>query len=78
MSPAALDRAAEIAASGRYIPPFFDLPTAIDNSQKNQTYNTPSLATLFLMAEQLRVALRPAQRARSRRPPWALPRADAG
>lgn len=53
MSPAALDRAAEIAASGRYIPPFFDLPTAIDNSGKNQTYNTPSLATLFLMAEQL-------------------------
>ncbi len=53
MSPAALDRAAEIAASGRYIPPFFDLPTAIDNSRKNQTYNTPSVATLFLMAEQL-------------------------
>ena len=53
MSPAALERAAEIAASGRYIPPFFDLPTAIDNSSKNQTYNTPSLATLFLMAEQL-------------------------
>jgi phosphoserine aminotransferase len=53
MSPAALDRAAEIAASGRYIPPFFDLPTAIDNSAKNQTYNTPSVATFFLMAEQL-------------------------
>ncbi len=53
MSPAALDRAAEIAASGRYIPAFFDLPTAIDNSRKNQTYNTPSVATLFLMAEQL-------------------------
>ncbi len=53
MSPAALDRAAEIAASGRWIPAFFDLPTAIDNSAKNQTYNTPSVATLFLMAEQL-------------------------
>ena len=53
MSPAALDRATEIAASGRYVPPFFDLPTAIDNSRKNQTYNTPSVATLFLMAEQL-------------------------
>jgi phosphoserine aminotransferase len=52
-SPAALARAAEIAGSGRYIPPFFDLPTAIDNSAKNQTYNTPSVATLFLMAEQL-------------------------
>jgi phosphoserine aminotransferase len=53
MSPAALDRAARIAASGRHIPAFFDLPTAIDNSAKNQTYNTPSVATLFLMAEQL-------------------------
>ncbi|WP_203337299.1 phosphoserine transaminase [Nocardioides limicola] len=53
MSPAALERAAEIAASGRWVPAFFDLPTAIDNSAKNQTYNTPSVATLFLMAEQL-------------------------
>jgi len=53
MSPAALDRAASIAASDRHVPAFFDLPTAIDNSRKNQTYNTPSVATLFLMAEQL-------------------------
>ena len=53
MSPAALERAASIAASGRWIPAFFDLPTAIDNSGKNQTYNTPSVGTLFLMAEQL-------------------------
>jgi phosphoserine aminotransferase len=53
MSPRALARAAEIAATDRYIPPFFDLPTAIDNSAKDQTYNTPSVATLFLMAEQL-------------------------
>ncbi len=53
MSPAALDRAARIAASDRHVPAFFDLPTAIDNSTKNQTYNTPSVATLFLMAEQL-------------------------
>ena len=52
MSPAALERAAEIAATGRWVPAFLDLPTAIDNSTKNQTYNTPSLATLFLMAEQ--------------------------
>lgn len=52
-SPAALDRAATIAASGRHVPAFFDLPTAIDNSLKNQTYNTPAVATLFLMAEQL-------------------------
>ncbi len=53
LSPAALDRAAEIAAAGRWVPAFLDLPTAIDNSAKNQTLNTPSVATLFLMAEQL-------------------------
>ncbi|MFB7945034.1 phosphoserine transaminase [Kitasatospora phosalacinea] len=52
-SPAALERAAEIAGSGRYVPPFFDLPTAIDNSSKDQTYNTPSISTLFLLADQL-------------------------
>ncbi len=53
MSPAALDRAAEIAASGRYIPEFFSLPVAIDNSAKQQTYNTPSVATLLLLADQV-------------------------
>jgi phosphoserine aminotransferase len=53
LSPAALERAAEITASGRWVPAFLDLTTAIDSSVKNQTYNTPSLATLFLMAEQL-------------------------
>jgi phosphoserine aminotransferase len=52
MSPAALARAEELATK-RWVPAFFDLPTAIDNSRKNQTYNTPSVATLFLMAEQL-------------------------
>ncbi|MDX3238167.1 phosphoserine transaminase [Streptomyces sp. ME03-5709C] len=52
-SPAALERAERIAASGRHIPAFFDLPTAIDNSRKNQTYNTPALATLFLLNDQL-------------------------
>lgn len=52
LSPRALDRVAEISASGRWIPAFLDLATAIDNSGKDQTYNTPSLATLFLMAEQ--------------------------
>jgi phosphoserine aminotransferase len=52
-SPAALERAATVAASGRHIPAFFDLPTAIDNSSKNQTYNTPALTTLFLLNEQL-------------------------
>jgi phosphoserine aminotransferase len=53
MSPAAIARAAEIKESGRFIPAFFDLQTAIDNSRLNQTYNTPSLTTLFLFAEQL-------------------------
>ncbi|MGI8521870.1 MAG: phosphoserine transaminase [Nocardioides sp.] len=53
MSPAALSRAVSIKESGRHIPAFFDLVTAIDNSRLNQTYNTPSIATLFLMAEQL-------------------------
>ncbi len=52
MSPKALDRVAEISASGRWIPAFLDLATAVDNSAKDQTYNTPSIATLFLLAEQ--------------------------
>jgi phosphoserine aminotransferase len=53
MSPRALARVEEIAATGRYVPAFLDLPTAIDNSAKDQTYNTPAVATLFLLAEQL-------------------------
>lgn len=53
MSPAALARVDEIAGSGRYIPPFFDLRTAIDNSRKQQTYNTPAVATLLMFAEQI-------------------------
>lgn len=52
-SPAALERAARVHGSGRHVPEFFSLPTAIDNSLKNQTYNTPALATLFLLNEQL-------------------------
>ncbi|MFJ2771865.1 phosphoserine transaminase [Streptomyces sp. NPDC087300] len=52
-SPAAIERAERIHASGRHVPEFFSLPTAIDNSRKNQTYNTPALSTLFLLAEQL-------------------------
>ncbi len=53
MSPAALARVDEIAASGRWVPDFFSLPTAIDNSLKDQTYNTPAVATLALMANQV-------------------------
>jgi len=53
MSPRALARVAEIKASGRWIPGFLDLSIAVDNSSKDQTYNTPSVATLFLLADQL-------------------------
>jgi phosphoserine aminotransferase len=53
MSPAALARAYEIKHSGRYVPAFLDLVTAIENSRLEQTYNTPALATVFLAAEQV-------------------------
>jgi phosphoserine aminotransferase len=53
MSPRALARAEEVASTDRWAPAFLDLPTAIDNSRKNQTYNTPALVTLLLLAEQL-------------------------
>ena len=52
-SPAALARVDEIAASGRWVPDFFSLPTAITNSRLNQTYNTPSVSTLVLLANQI-------------------------
>jgi len=52
-SPEALARVDEIAASGRWVPDFFSLPTAIDNSLKDQTYNTPAVATLALLANQV-------------------------
>ena len=47
-SPAALARVDEITASGRWVPDFFSLPTALDNSRKDQTYNTPAVGTLAL------------------------------
>lgn len=53
MSPAALDRAEKLAAQ-RWIPDFLSLSTAIENSRKNQTYNTPALATLVTLESQLR------------------------
>jgi phosphoserine aminotransferase len=53
MSPAAIARATEIKESGRHIPAFFDLVTAIENSRQNQTYNTPSIATFIPMRAQL-------------------------
>jgi len=53
MSPAALDRIARIKAEGRWVPAFLDLSIAVENSRLDQTYNTPALATILLMAEQV-------------------------
>lgn len=53
LSPAALDRASRVKRSNRHIPAFLDLSIAIENSRKDQTYNTPAIATLILMAEQI-------------------------
>jgi phosphoserine aminotransferase len=53
VSPAAIERIERIAASGRYIPEFLSLKNAVDNSRLNQTLNTPALATLFLLDDQL-------------------------
>ena len=52
-SPAALERAARINSSDRWIPDFLNLQTAIDNSKLNQTYNTPSLSTLVTLNAQI-------------------------
>jgi phosphoserine aminotransferase len=54
LSPAAQERIAQIAASERWIPAFLSLSTALENSLKDQTYNTPAVATLFLLADQIR------------------------
>ncbi|OBC06763.1 phosphoserine aminotransferase [Mycobacterium sp. 852013-50091_SCH5140682] len=53
LSPAALARIEAIAATDRWVPDFLSLPIAVDNSVKNQTYNTPAIATLVLLAEQI-------------------------
>ena len=53
LSPAAGERAGQLAASGRYIPEFLSLQAAIDNSRLQQTYNTPAVATVLLLAEQV-------------------------
>jgi phosphoserine aminotransferase len=54
LSPSAQERIAELAGSGRWIPEFLSLETALENSRKDQTYNTPAVATLFLLADQIR------------------------
>ena len=51
LSPAAVERIGQLAASDRYIPTFLSLATALDNSRKDQTYNTPAISTVFLAAE---------------------------
>jgi len=53
LSPAAVDRVHEIAAGGRYIPDFLSLRIAAENAASDQTYNTPAIATLFLLADQI-------------------------
>jgi phosphoserine aminotransferase len=53
MSPAATERIFQIAASGRYIPDFLSLRVALENAARDQTYNTPAVATLFLLADQV-------------------------
>jgi len=53
LSPAALARVESIAGAGRWVPEFLSLPIAIENSVKNQTYNTPAIGTLVLLAEQI-------------------------
>jgi phosphoserine aminotransferase len=54
-SPAAVARIEELdgVGDGRWVPDFLSLPTALDNSRKDQTYNTPAIATLLLLADQL-------------------------
>jgi phosphoserine aminotransferase len=54
LSPAAQERIAELDSSERWIPAFLSLQTALENSLKDQTYNTPAVATLFLLADQVR------------------------
>ncbi|MDY6871232.1 MAG: phosphoserine transaminase [Actinomycetota bacterium] len=53
VSPAALARIEAIGQSGRWVPDFLSLPIAVENSLKNQTYNTPAIGTLVLLADQL-------------------------
>jgi phosphoserine aminotransferase len=53
LSAAAIERVEQIAASGRWIPDFLSIATALENSRKDQTYNTPAVATLLLLADQI-------------------------
>jgi phosphoserine aminotransferase len=53
LSPAAVERIERISAGDRWVPAFLDLGIALDNSRKDQTYNTPALATIFLAVQQV-------------------------
>jgi phosphoserine aminotransferase len=53
LSPAAIARVEELAATDRWIPEFLSITTALDNSRKDQTYNTPAVATLLMLADQI-------------------------
>jgi phosphoserine aminotransferase len=53
LSPAAVERIERISAGDRWVPAFLDLGVALDNSRKDQTYNTPALATIFLAVQQI-------------------------
>ena len=53
LSPAAVERAARVESSGRWVPEFLSLTTAVQNSRADQTLNTPAIATLVLLAEQV-------------------------
>jgi phosphoserine aminotransferase len=53
LSPAAIERVEDVAGSSRWIPDFLSIATALENSRKDQTYNTPAVATLLLLADQI-------------------------
>jgi phosphoserine aminotransferase len=53
VSPRAIERIETVAASARFVPAFFDLPTILDNSRKDQTYNSPAVATIILARAQV-------------------------
>ncbi|MEP6598506.1 MAG: phosphoserine transaminase [Actinomycetota bacterium] len=71
LSPAALERVDRIGATGRWVPPSLDLRLAIDNSRRQQTYNTPAISTLLLLEHQLGLMLERGGLA------WALARTAA-
>jgi phosphoserine aminotransferase len=70
LSPAAIERIERITASGRWTPAFLDLSIALENSRKDQTYNTPALATIFLAHQQVEWILEQGGL------PWAAARCD--